>query len=76
MKFDCIMTNEDIIKMNDFNGETIYEVKRKMEFNSDRKRMSVIIRDPADQKIKLLIKGADSIILDRLDRLQYGKDLD
>ncbi len=54
--------------MNDFNGETIYEVKRKMEFNSDRKRMSVIIRDPADKKIKLLIKGADSIILDRLDR--------
>lgn len=54
--------------MTDFNGETIYEVKRKMEFNSDRKRMSVIIRDPEDQMIKLLIKGADSIILERLDQ--------
>jgi magnesium-transporting ATPase (P-type) len=39
-----------------------------MEFNSDRKRMSVLLRDPNDGKIKLYIKGADSIIKDRLDR--------
>ena len=30
--------------------------------------MSVIIRDPEDGLIKLLIKGADSIIKDRLDK--------
>lgn len=38
-----------------------------MEFNSDRKRMSVLIKDPNDKKIKLLVKGADSIIKARID---------
>ena len=38
-----------------------------MEFNSDRKRMSVVLKDNSDGKIKLLIKGADSIIKSRLD---------
>jgi magnesium-transporting ATPase (P-type) len=39
-----------------------------MEFNSDRKRMSILIRDPEDKKIKLYTKGADSIIKSRLDK--------
>ncbi len=34
------------------------------EFDSDRKRMSAIVRD--DGVIKLLVKGADSIIKGRL----------
>ena len=38
-----------------------------MEFNSDRKRMSILVKDPTDYKIKLFIKGADSIIKSRLD---------
>jgi magnesium-transporting ATPase (P-type) len=46
-----------------------------MEFNSDRKRMSVLLKDPIDGKIKLLIKGADSIIMDRLDKDQYPQDM-
>ena len=36
-----------------------------IEFNSDRKRMSVIVRLP-DGRIRLMCKGADSIILPRL----------
>jgi magnesium-transporting ATPase (P-type) len=44
-----------------------YEVFRRMEFNSDRKRMSILVRDPDDGLIKLYTKGADSIIIDRLD---------
>lgn len=44
-----------------------YEVFRKMEFNSDRKRMSIIVRDPSDKLIKMYTKGADSIIKARLD---------
>ena len=40
---------------------------RRMEFSSDRKRMSILVRDPEDDKIKLYIKGADSIIMDRLN---------
>lgn len=44
-----------------------------MEFNSDRKRMSILLRDPQDGLIKLFTKGADSIIKDRLDPLQIDK---
>ena len=56
---------------NDQNGKSKtnkYEVYRKMDFNSDRKRMSVLLKDPLDGQIKLYIKGADSIILERLDQ--------
>ena len=44
-----------------------------MEFNSDRKRMSILVRDPTDHKIKLFIKGADSIIKSRLDMNQLSQ---
>lgn len=30
--------------------------------------MSVLIKDPNDHKIKLLVKGADSVIMNRLDQ--------
>jgi magnesium-transporting ATPase (P-type) len=43
-----------------------------MEFNSDRKRMSILFRDPNDGKIKLFMKGADSIMLERVDEEQYS----
>jgi len=39
-----------------------------MDFNSDRKRMSILVRDPDDGHYKLYVKGADSIIKDRLDK--------
>ncbi len=53
--------------------ETIFKVYRRMEFNSDRKRMSILLQDPTDGLIKLFTKGADSIIKDRLDPLQIDK---
>lgn len=37
-----------------------------MEFNSDRKRMSILVKDNQDGLYKLYIKGADNMILDRL----------
>ncbi|KNC74005.1 hypothetical protein SARC_13437, partial [Sphaeroforma arctica JP610] len=44
-------------------GEKItYEVLNILEFNSDRKRMSVIVKGP-DGRIKLLCKGADNVML-------------
>ena len=46
-----------------------------MEFNSDRKRMSILVRDPDDGLIKLYTKGADSIIIDRLDPNQIDGNL-
>lgn len=38
----------------------------KLDFTSERKRMSVIVRDPQTNKITLYCKGADSIILSRI----------
>lgn len=37
-----------------------------LEFNSDRKRSSIIFRDLETNKLWLYCKGADSIIEDRL----------
>lgn len=42
------------------------ELKFLFEFDSDRKRMSVIIRD--NGVYKLMVKGADSIIKSRLSK--------
>jgi magnesium-transporting ATPase (P-type) len=47
-----------------------YEVIRRFNFTSARKRMTALIRDPADNRIKLLMKGADTIVLARLDAAQ------
>lgn len=47
---------------------TKFKVIRRMVFNSDRKRMSVLLTDPNDGKIKLYVKGADSIIMARIDK--------
>ena len=47
-------------------GERLrYEILNVIEFTSARKRMSVIIKTP-EGKIKLLCKGADSVIYERL----------
>ncbi|KAJ2611333.1 aminophospholipid translocase [Coemansia sp. RSA 1365] len=43
-----------------------YEVLNINEFNSTRKRMSAVLRCP-DGSIKLYCKGADTVILERLD---------
>lgn len=45
--------------------EENYKILNVIEFTSDRKRMSVIIKMP-DGTIKLLCKGADSVLLPRL----------
>ncbi|KAJ3270267.1 hypothetical protein HK104_004961, partial [Borealophlyctis nickersoniae] len=44
-----------------------YTILHVLEFNSDRKRMSVIIRRPEGETI-LLCKGADSVIYERLSK--------
>jgi phospholipid-transporting ATPase len=49
-----------------FRGEEEkYEILNVLEFSSDRKRMSVIVRTPKNE-IKLYCKGADSVIMERL----------
>lgn len=42
-----------------------YQILNVCEFNSTRKRMSCVVRTPTGQ-IKLYIKGADTVILERV----------
>jgi len=60
----------------DTNGSTItetYEVLDIIEFSSQRKRMSIVIRMP-DGRACLFIKGADSTVLPRLRQRQLAVD--
>lgn len=52
----------------DINSEiSKYEILEVFEFNSDRKRMSVLVRLPQfGDKVVLLCKGADSVIFERM----------
>ena len=43
----------------------MYDILNVIEFTSARKRMSVIVRSPSGQ-IKVLIKGADNVIYERM----------
>ncbi|KAJ3112249.1 hypothetical protein HDU96_004757 [Phlyctochytrium bullatum] len=52
------------------NADVPYTVLDTIEFTSDRKRMSVIYRYP-NGRIVLLCKGADSVILERLQPEHY-----
>jgi len=49
--------------------ELEYEILNVCEFNSTRKRMSTVVRDPAG-KIKVYCKGADTVIMARLSENQ------
>jgi len=55
---------ELILKINGEND--VFELLQALDFNSNRKRMSVIIRH--NGIITLYCKGADSVIIDRLDK--------
>ena len=57
--------DDNNIIVNDHGVERTYEVLNIIEFTSDRKRMTVVLRDP-ERKIRVLCKGADSIIMERL----------
>ncbi|QLQ81682.1 hypothetical protein HG537_0F04430 [Torulaspora globosa] len=54
--------------------EQVYELLNICEFNSTRKRMSAIFRCP-DGSIKLFCKGADTVIMERLEK-EYNPYVD
>ncbi|KAM4759350.1 phospholipid-transporting ATPase IK [Cyanocitta cristata] len=58
---------QDTITIRELGSTRTYEVLAMLDFNSDRKRMSVLVRDPQGT-IRLYTKGADTVILDRLRR--------
>ena len=49
------------------NGNERYELLQQLDFSSDRKRMSVVVRNADDASdIRLMCKGADDVVLERL----------
>lgn len=55
----------DYVEINALGERQRYEILNVLEFTSSRKRMSVIVRTPSGE-IKLLCKGADTVIYERL----------
>ncbi|KAJ3271263.1 hypothetical protein HDV01_006935 [Terramyces sp. JEL0728] len=53
------------VTMNADGVDKEYQILQVNEFNSTRKRMSLIVRG-SDGKVKLMIKGAETVILERL----------
>ncbi|NWS63999.1 AT8B3 ATPase, partial [Chunga burmeisteri] len=58
---------QDTITISELGKKRTYKVLAMLDFNSDRKRMSVLVRDPQGT-IRLYTKGADTVILKRLQR--------
>ncbi|NXI73727.1 AT8B3 ATPase, partial [Anseranas semipalmata] len=56
---------QDTITISELGVKRTYKVLAMLDFNSDRKRMSVLVRDPQGT-IRLYTKGADTMILERL----------
>jgi len=67
--FSFLRRTEDSITINCFGKEETYKVLHILEFNSVRKRMSVILRTPK-QEVLLICKGADTVIYERLQKNQ------
>ena len=65
--FTVLGRSKDDLILNVLGEQRSYTVLNILEFNSSRKRMSVIIRMP-DGTIRLFCKGADSVIYSRLAR--------
>jgi magnesium-transporting ATPase (P-type) len=59
-------SQEDLIVGENVRRE--YQLLNVIEFNSTRKRMSVIVRNKQDDTIHVMCKGADSIIIPLLRR--------
>ncbi|KAL0908998.1 hypothetical protein M5K25_023517 [Dendrobium thyrsiflorum] len=62
----------NILKVNFRGADLQYEILDILEFTSDRKRMSVVVKDCQNEKIILLSKGADEAILPHASAEQYA----
>ncbi|XP_054165882.1 probable phospholipid-transporting ATPase IA [Oppia nitens] len=72
--FEFTARTPQYVFINALGTEEKYEILNVLDFTSDRKRMSTIVRTP-EGKIKLYIKGADSMIYDRLAETSLFGDI-
>uniref|UniRef100_A0A8B9HM62 Phospholipid-transporting ATPase n=1 Tax=Astyanax mexicanus TaxID=7994 RepID=A0A8B9HM62_ASTMX len=63
--FVFLSRTQDTITISEMGTEKTYEMLALLDFNSDRKRMSIILKCP-DGRIRLYCKGADTVIYQRL----------
>ncbi|ORX86604.1 phospholipid-translocating P-type ATPase [Anaeromyces robustus] len=63
--FTLLGRNQSKLTLDVLGEQQVYEALQVIEFDSDRKRMSVIFRTP-DNEIVIFCKGADSVIFERL----------
>ncbi|XP_041826504.1 phospholipid-transporting ATPase IC [Melanotaenia boesemani] len=63
--FVFLSRTQDTITIMEMGQEATYEMLALLDFNSDRKRMSIILKFP-DGRIRLYCKGADTVIYERL----------
>jgi magnesium-transporting ATPase (P-type) len=61
------MDEENFMRIKTPIGFLNYKLLHVLEFNSTRKRMSVILEDK-EKNIIIMCKGADSILLERMDK--------
>ncbi|XP_051960985.1 phospholipid-transporting ATPase IC [Xyrauchen texanus] len=71
--FVFLSRTQDTITISEMGKEETYEVLALLDFNSDRKRMSIILKFP-DGRIRLYCKGADTVIYQRLDPNSQHKE--
>uniref|UniRef100_A0A2K5EZV5 Phospholipid-transporting ATPase n=1 Tax=Aotus nancymaae TaxID=37293 RepID=A0A2K5EZV5_AOTNA len=70
--FVFLARTQNTITISELGTERTYNVLAILDFNSDRKRMSIIVRTP-EGNIKLYCKGADTVIYERLHRMNPTK---
>lgn len=63
--FAFLSRTQNTVTISEMGIQKTYDVLAILDFNSDRKRMSVITRDP-NGNIRLYCKGADTVIYERL----------
>nr|XP_003406331.1 phospholipid-transporting ATPase IC isoform X2 [Loxodonta africana] len=70
--FTFLARTQNTITVSELGTERTYNVLAILDFNSDRKRMSIIVRTP-EGNIRLYCKGADTVIYERLHQMNPTK---
>ncbi|XP_048219503.1 phospholipid-transporting ATPase IC [Perognathus longimembris pacificus] len=70
--FAFLARTQNTITISELGTERTYSVLAILDFNSDRKRMSIIVRTP-EGSIRLYCKGADTVIYERLHQMNPTK---
>ncbi|KAI5941490.1 Phospholipid-transporting ATPase IC [Manis javanica] len=70
--FAFLARTQNTITVSELGTERTYHVLAILDFNSDRKRMSIIVRTP-EGSIRLYCKGADTVIYERLHKMNPTK---